>query len=184
MWPMRRASDMPSAGSRPARSSDEDRLARATEERAMFWALSRPVAQIAATRAAPPRDGRAPTGPPACRRAIRRSPRARARFPAAASSRRWTATRSRTVNSGKPSPYGAPVSGSMLAGPVVPRQPPSRFGRDDEPAIGVDRPAGADQVVPPAADLGVAVVAGGVRVAGQRVADERPTLSRAGDSVP
>jgi hypothetical protein len=38
-------------------------------------------------------------------------------------------TRSRTLKSGKSSPYGSPVAGSIEDGPVVPRQPPSRFGQ-------------------------------------------------------
>ena len=31
------------------------------------------------------------------------------------------------MNSGKSSPYGSPVAGSIDDGPVVPLQPPSRF---------------------------------------------------------
>ena len=54
----------------------------------------------------------------------------------------------------------------------MPWQPPSRFGEIDEEAVGVDRPPGADQPVPPAAPRRVAVMPGGVRVAGQRVVDE------------
>ena len=38
-------------------------------------------------------------------------------------------TRSATVKWGKRRPYGLPVAGSMEEGPVVPRQPPSRFGQ-------------------------------------------------------
>ena len=49
---------------------------------------------------------------------------------------------------------------------------------DDEQPVGVDRLAGADQVVPPARPRGVAVMAGGVGVAGQRVADEDAVGSR------
>jgi hypothetical protein len=33
------------------------------------------------------------------------------------------------VNSGKLSPYGSPVAGSIELGPVVPLQPPSRFAQ-------------------------------------------------------
>ena len=33
------------------------------------------------------------------------------------------------MNSGKSSPYGAPVSGLIELGPVVPLQPPSRFAQ-------------------------------------------------------
>ena len=36
-------------------------------------------------------------------------------------------TMSATVITGKSDPYGEPVAGSMEEGPVVPRQPPSRF---------------------------------------------------------
>ena len=52
-------------------------------------------------------------------------------------------TRSRTLNSGNRRPYGRPVAGSIDDGPVVPWQPPSRFGADDEEAVGVDRLARA-----------------------------------------
>jgi hypothetical protein len=34
---------------------------------------------------------------------------------------------SATVITGKSEPYGEPVAGSIEEGPVVPRQPPSRF---------------------------------------------------------
>jgi hypothetical protein len=44
---------------------------------------------------------------------------------------------------------------------------------DDEEAVGIERPAGADDVVPPADVVRcVGVVAGDVVVAGERVADE------------
>ena len=43
---------------------------------------------------------------------------------------------------------------------------------DDVQAVGVERLAGPDEVVPPATPLRVAVMAGGVRVARERMADE------------
>ena len=45
-------------------------------------------------------------------------------------------------------------------------------------ALGVDRLARADHHVPPAGVLGIAVVAGGVRLAGQRVADHHRVRAR------
>ena len=107
--------------------------------------------------------GRAPTAGSACRRASRRSRRAAASMPSARSSARCTSARSRTVNSGKSSPYGSPVAGLIDDGPVVPLQPPSRFEQIDVEALGVDRACpGPIERVPPDRGLGVA---------GQRVAD-------------
>ena len=47
-----------------------------------------------------------------------------------------------------------------------------QVGRDDVPAVRVERLAGADQVVPPAGAVGIAVMAGCMRVARERVAHE------------
>ena len=72
---------------------------------------------------------------------------------------------------------GVRSPGSSDDGPVVPGSPP-RGRRDDEEAVGVERLARADQVVPPAGAGRVAVMARGMRVAGQRVADEDRVAAR------
>ena len=99
---------------------------RATALKAMFWAERRDDEQM--TSAASISSGWSithcstcmpPSDPPIA--AARRS------MPRCASSARCTSTRSRTVNSGKVSPYGRPVAGSSDDGPVVPWQPPSRL---------------------------------------------------------
>ena len=145
--------------------------ARATAEKAMFCAVSRALAQIiearaevvgvvdrplqhlhAAERAADrrerPLDAEVREQPPVHRDEVG------------------------TVNSGNRRPYGSPVAGSRRG--RARSCPGSRRAgsRRRRRTVGVERLARADQVVPPAAAVGVAVVAGGVRVAGQRVADE------------
>ena len=67
----------------------------------------------------------------------------------------------------------------MLAGPVEPWHPPSMFGRDDEPRVGVDGGARADDVAPPAG--GRMPGAGGtahVAVAGEGVQHEHRVVAR------
>ena len=48
-------------------------------------------------------------------------------MPSASRNARSVRTMSATVITGKSDPYGRPVAGSIDDGPVVPRQPPSRF---------------------------------------------------------
>ena len=48
-------------------------------------------------------------------------------MPSTSRNARSVRTMSATVITGKSGPYGAPVAGSADDGPVVPRQPPSRF---------------------------------------------------------
>ena len=48
-------------------------------------------------------------------------------IPSTSRNARWVRTMSPTVMTGKSAPKGSPVAGSMDDGPVVPRQPPSRF---------------------------------------------------------
>ena len=48
-------------------------------------------------------------------------------IPSASRNARSVRTMSATVITGKSDPYGRPVAGSIDDGPVVPRQPPSRF---------------------------------------------------------
>ena len=68
---------------------------------------------------------------------------------------RWSAsmisarTWSRIVMLGNRAPQGFP-SGAVLAGPVVPWQPPSMFGGDDVPVGGIQGAAGTDDPGPPA----------------------------------
>ena len=62
--------------------------------------------------------------------------------------------------------------GSIEPGPGRALAAAQEVRAHDVQAVGVERLARADQVVPPAAAVRVAVVAGGVRVARQRVADE------------
>ncbi len=76
------------------------------------------------------------------------------------------------MQSGKRSPYGLPVLGSIEPGPGRALAAAQEVRAHDVQAVGVERLARADQVVPPAAAVRVAVVAGGVRIARQRVAHE------------
>ena len=48
-------------------------------------------------------------------------------MPSTSRNARSVRTMSATVMTGKSDPYGRPVAGSIDDGPVVPRQPPSRF---------------------------------------------------------
>ncbi len=48
-------------------------------------------------------------------------------MPSTSRNARSVRTMSATVITGKSGPYGLPVAGSVDDGPVVPRQPPSRF---------------------------------------------------------
>ena len=50
-------------------------------------------------------------------------------MPRWSSRRRCTSTMSPVVIGGKSAPYGRPVAGFVLLGPVVPRQPPRMFGQ-------------------------------------------------------
>ena len=98
---------------------------------------------------------------------------------------------SATVITGKSDPYGLPVAGLMDEGPVVPRQPPSRFVETTKkrsvsnalpgPIMPSHQPsplpAGAVAIVGGEAVAGALGrrrlrEPGGVRVAAQRVADE------------
>ena len=54
---------------------------------------------------------------------------------------------------------------------------PEQVGRDDMPPVRVERPTGADQVVPPADPGGIAMVAGRMGVAGEGVAHENRVRS-------
>ncbi len=67
---------------------------------------------------------------------------------------------------------GAAGGGVDRRGPGRPHAAAQQVGADHEEAVGVERPARADDVVPPAAAVGIAVIAGGVGVAGERVAHE------------
>ena len=73
---------------------------------------------------------------------------------------------------GKSSPHTLPVAGLVEAGPVEPMQPPITLRADDEVAVGVERPAGADHGLPPAGLAGDRVHIGDMLVAGQRMADQ------------
>jgi hypothetical protein len=65
---------------------------------------------------------------------------------------------SATVITGKSGPYGLPVAGSTDDGPVVPRQPPSRFVETTKKRS-VSKPCRADHPVPPAEPLAGRAVA-------------------------
>ncbi len=101
---------------------------RATFENAMFCAVRRALAHTSTARSissgwssAHCRICMPPSEPPTA--AYSRS------MPSSRSSARCTSARSRTVNSGKSSPYGSPVAGLIELGPDVPLQPPSRFAQ-------------------------------------------------------
>ena len=121
----------------------------------------------------------------------------------AAGARAATRTMSATVITGKSDPYGRPVAGLVDDGPVVPRQPPSRFVLTTKKLVGVEGLAGTDHAVPPAeaaarlpASRSSARKPSRVLSATGAVAkpaacasplsawQTRMTLSRAGDSVP
>ena len=104
---------------------------------------------------------------------------------------------SATVMTGKSDPYGRPVAGLTDEGPVVPRQPPSRFvqttkkrsvsnalpgpimpSHQPRPLPAVPSRSSAREPVPRAFGRGRSREAGRVRVAAQRVADEDDVVAR------
>ena len=118
-------------------------------------------------------------------------------MPSSSSSARSTRTMSATVITGKSEPYGRPVAGLVDDGPVVPRQPPSRFELTTKkrsvskalpgPIMPSHQPrprplpASRSSARKPSrvlAAAGARAVAGGVRVAAQRVADEDHVVAR------
>ena len=118
-------------------------------------------------------------------------------MPSSSRNARCTRTMSATVMTGKSDPYGRPVSGLVDIGPVVPRHPPSRFvlttkywlvskalpgpimpSHQPRP-----RPAGAvpllrPEPVPSAFADRHPGIAGGVRIAAERMADENDVVAR------
>ncbi|MNH30592.1 hypothetical protein D3C79_908960 [compost metagenome] len=52
---------------------------------------------------------------------------AHCRMPKRSARRAWLCTQSSTVSTGKSAPYGLPVAGLTLLGPVLPLQPPRLF---------------------------------------------------------
>ena len=106
--------------------------------------------------------------------------RAAARSPRCASSRRWTVTRSRDREQREVAGRRrVPVAGSIDDRPGGAAAAAEQVRADHEEAVGVDaaRP-GPIMVSHQPGRVGVAVVAGGVRVAGQRVADEDRVRAR------
>ena len=99
---------------------------------------------------------------------------------------RWSARRaststwSRTVTNGKREPHGRP-SEDGDAGPGRALAAAEDVGRDDEPVVGVERPAGSDQAVPPAGRrMARTGRTADVAVAGERVLDQHGVVSGPG----
>ena len=80
---------------------------------------------------------------------------------------------------GKSVPQGSPRSFACgLRGPVDAHAAAQHVGADDEEAVGVDRPAGPDHMLPPAGLAGDGMRLGHVLVAGQRMADQHRVAAR------
>ena len=77
---------------------------------------------------------------------------------------------------GKSPPYGRPVRGSVLLGPVVPRQPPRMLGQMTKYRSRVDRLARPHHQVPPAGIV-LLIVPGHVGIARQGMANEHRVVT-------
>ena len=94
-------------------------------------------------------------------------------MPSLSASRACESTQSSTVTSGKSLPHGLPVSGLIDCGTGAAEAASEVVDADDEEAVGVERLAGADHVVPPADVLGiVGVIARHVMRRVERMAHE------------
>ena len=82
------------------------------------------------------------------------------RMPRWSATAAWVRTLSRTDTTGKRLPHGWPSSGCGLAGPGGALAAAEDVGAHDEPAVGVDGAARADQAVPPARRWGARARAG------------------------